>query len=288
MLIETDILGRIENELILNIEGLGFRVFIREISFATQIIQQHHLHQQQTEEEAASNDEVPGFEDIIEGDESDCSNSHTEYRIQQQSHGKETRLSQEKVNSNSNDGDRNDQLDGPNVEASINSASRTKTLMCSQNERSAEVFKRITSFRGASAEGSKSQNTEASVQEPPGFERRAMSSQDPRNCLEANAGNCLDTFNPNLDIQDNSHANKEPKNGTEKVKATYVKAAKFREATKNHEMQQSISSTADDSTGKIAKEAERIGKILGLTVIQSKKADAKRAPSVKKNKKPLN
>jgi len=53
-------------------------------------------------------------------------------------------------------------------------------------------------------------------------------------------------------------------------------------------LQQNSSSNSDDSVGKIAKEAERIGKILGLTVIQSKKADAKRAPSVKKNKTSLN
>jgi len=282
LLIETSFLRRIDDELILNIEDLGFRVFVREISSATQITQKPFLHHQQPieDEDAASNDEVPGFEDLDEGGESDTGTRQTVHRDEQENHGEAVRMSQENSSPNSNSGNRIEQPEDSAVGTSINSISRTKTVMCSQNERSAEIINRILSSRGVRIDGSKSQNTEESVQEPPGFERRDMLSQDPRNCSVANAGDCLDAHNSTtepLDVQVPSRVNKEPNKESNSGNAN----------TQHPKLQQSSSNTSEDSVGRIAKEVERIGKVLGLTVVQNKKTVTKRALSLKKVKKPL-
>ena len=62
---------------------------------------------------------------------------------------------------------------------------------------------------------------------------------------------------------------------------------KYSEVVKQQRVQQCSLNTSDDSVQKIAREAERIGKILGLTVVQNEKAVANRTTSLKKNKRPL-
>ena len=64
ILIETDILAFIEDDFILTIEDLGFRMHVREISPAGAIIQNASNDSSHIDEDIESNNEVPGFEDV--------------------------------------------------------------------------------------------------------------------------------------------------------------------------------------------------------------------------------
>jgi len=82
LLIETDILVRIDDEFILTIEDLGFRVLVREISHASQFFQKPLHFNNQQEEDDASNDGIPGFEDIETGCDSEVGSKQAEVMIE--------------------------------------------------------------------------------------------------------------------------------------------------------------------------------------------------------------
>ena len=302
MLIETDILRRIEEEFIFNIEDLGFRVVVREISLAAQMVQKSHQFQfqQQPYEDAASNDGVPGFEDVEEGSDSDSGNVQTvhiseatpnhdaHHYLEQKTHGQMMKMTQAKLRSNSNSNNETEQSEGAAEGASINSASRTKTAMFSQNEGSDGVLNRMLASRSNMANESKGQSTEESMQEPPGFERRVVLAQDPSQFPEVNADNCLVTYNPNpepIGLQENSCENHVPK--VDNANVGDGKIPNCSKVIKAQKTQQCSSSSAEGSVQKIAKEVERIGNILGLTVVQNEKINANKVTRLKKTKKPV-
>jgi len=186
------------------------------------------------------------------------------------------------LQANQNSNCETEQSEGDTEEASINSDSRTKTAMFSQNEGSAGVFNRMLESRGVMANESKDWSTEETMQEPPGFERRVALSQDPSQVPERNANNCVATPNSSLepkDVQEDSYGKNASKvdnidDGTEKI-------TKCSKGIKAKETQQCSCNSAEDSIQKITKEVDRIGKILGLTVVQN----ANRPTSLKTTKK---
>jgi len=62
ILIATDHFHRIEDETLLCLEDLGYRIIVKEIGPCTQVIQ-HKLNPNDTSKEASTRD-FPGFEDI--------------------------------------------------------------------------------------------------------------------------------------------------------------------------------------------------------------------------------
>ena len=64
LLIEAEILSFIEEDFILTIEDLGFRVHVREVSLAGSVIQVAKAGHSLDDEDAESNCDVPRFEDI--------------------------------------------------------------------------------------------------------------------------------------------------------------------------------------------------------------------------------
>jgi len=170
MLIETDILRRIEDEFIFNIEDLGFRIVVKEISLAPQVVQKTHkfqFHQQQYED-AASNDGVPGFEDVESGSESDSGNVQTvhiseeapNHDFEQKNHVRMLQRTQAKLRSNSNSNKEVEQSEGAAEGASMNTDSRTKTAMFSQNEGSDGVLNRVLASRSNMVNENQGQSTE--------------------------------------------------------------------------------------------------------------------------------
>jgi len=138
------------------------------------------------------------------------------------------------------------------------------------------------------ANESKGRSTEESMQEPPGFERRAALTQGPSQLPEVNDNNCLDTPNSNLEpreVQEDSCENHVPK--VDNVHDGADKIPKCSKGIKAQETQQCSCSSAEGSIQKIAKEVDRIGKILGLTVVQNEKINANRATRLKTTKKPV-
>jgi len=146
LLIETNILVRIDDDFILTLGDLRFRVIVREIGPASQILQRPHFSNPHPKEVADSNDELPGFGDIEKVCESDADSGKEGQMIEDRSiegvqlhHGNEHMVTQ----LNSNFGKGSEQPEIEEAADSINSVTRTKTANFSQNERSYEVIRGI-------------------------------------------------------------------------------------------------------------------------------------------------
>jgi len=126
------------------------------------------------------------------------------------------------------------------------------------------------------------------MNEPPGFERRAVLAQDPSKFPEVNADNCIVNYNPNpepIGVPENSCENLVPRAHNANVGDGKVPAGS--KLIKAQGTQQVSSSSAEGSVQKIAKEIERIGNILGLKVVQNEKINTKKDTRLKTTKKPV-
>jgi len=117
LLIETNILVRIDDDFIFTLGDLGFRVIVREIGPAYQSVQcSHH-----SGEDAHSNGEIPGFEDIEQDDETDEDKDRARQMTKDDSsaathhdHGEKHRITWSHSNSNSKSGNKDEE---PETEA---------------------------------------------------------------------------------------------------------------------------------------------------------------------------
>jgi len=287
MLIQTNILRRIEDEIIFHIEDLGFRIVVKELSLVSPVLlKAHNFFHVQQDEDAASNEGVPGFEDVESGSEADSGMVQTarmnedisNHNLEQKNPDHVLKRTQAELitNSNSNKEVEVEQSEEAARNASMNTDSRTKTAIFSQNEGSVGVLNRVLASRSIMLNDNAGQSIEESMTEPPGFERRDVLTQDPSKSIKVNADNCIAKFNSNnesVEVQEASGENREPRthntnDGAEKIHAEN-KLNKVKGA------QQTSSSSTEGSVQRIAKEIERIGNILGLKVVQNGKLIAK-------------
>jgi len=214
LLIETDILSHIEKSFILNIEDLGFRVHVREVSIAVPIIQNAKTGRSLVDDDVASNGEVPGFEDLVLSTASKDAVALSDREVQndqieERKHPVKNR-SGIGYNSNSNPGEANEEPMLESQDVSINSDTRTKTSHFTNIECSKEVLMILnqelplkTADEGLMINDERSMGEEESAQEPPGFEiiRREKKSNTLMAAMgehEATHSNChvLDQIEP--------------------------------------------------------------------------------------------
>ena len=181
LLIETDILSHIERSFILNIEDLGFRVHVRELSLSVPTIQNVKTSRALVDEDVDSNGEVPGFEDLILSTASKDADARSDREVQHDqiegsNHPVENRSGIRK-NSNSNLGKANDDSMLEAQDVDINSDTRTKTAQFTNNECSEEIMMNLnhalplmTAEEGLMINDGELVGKEESAQEPPGFE----------------------------------------------------------------------------------------------------------------------
>jgi len=179
LLIETNILVRIDDDFIFTLGDLGFRVIVRKIGPAFQTLQRPYFSSRHSDEVADSNGEIPGFEDIEKVGETDANSGKEDQTIEDglveathHDHGKEHRVA--RANSKFGNG-----CEEPAIEKaadSIHSTTRTKTAIFSQSERLDEVAKGYThlSSLGPVIKEVHNVSIEESPQEPPSFENRAV------------------------------------------------------------------------------------------------------------------
>ena len=177
MLVETDILFFIENDFVLTIEELGYRVVVREIGSVSQVLQQAKQIETHHAEDTDSTKGVLGFEDIEENVNPQDGNGSEDQRfpvcLDEDMDGNNQPADQ--VNSNSNFKKRNEGPVCAMPAISINSATRTKTANLSNEESSVEVIKKYTYLDALRLDGKGllEGDDEESIQEPPGFEKSA-------------------------------------------------------------------------------------------------------------------
>jgi len=166
VLIVTDILRTIHCDLILNIEDLGYRILIREISQAVQAIQTVQTSpSSQSMEAMDSNNGVLGFEDI----EDDVAFADM---AQDDSRRLDTVATEDEVVKETEDVSNEDKQANGSPGDSLNSTTRTRTANFSQNGYSEEIFKifQHAPFLGLGAEY---QQPEHHAYQPSGFQTSA-------------------------------------------------------------------------------------------------------------------
>jgi len=298
ILIQTDILRRIEDEIIFHIEDLGFRIVVKELSLVSPVLQKaHNLYfHVQHDEDAASNEGVPGFEDVESGSEADSGMMQTvhmsedtpNHDLEQENPDHVLKRTQAELITNSNSNKEVEQPEEAAEGASMNTDSRTKTAVFSQNEGSDGIRNRMLASRSIMVNEIAGQSTEESLIEPPGFERRVVLAQDPSKFPVVNADNCIENFNSNpepIGVQETYDENRVTR--TQNANAGDGKIPAENKLIKTQGAQQTSSSSTEGSVQKIAKEIERIGNILGLKVVQNGKINANKDMRLKTTKKPL-
>ena len=303
LLVETNVLSSIERNLIIQIEDLGYRVHVREVSSIMTVTPEAKQNSVRLEEAVDSNHEVPGFDDVamqvestdeeIEGDQGNCNDQSENHH-----HPEDGRRS---IRSNSNSN-----LEGGNEEPvlevqeeDINSDTRTKTASLINNECSEDVFmnaKKAAALRkeeeGLMINAEQDMEEEDSIQVPPGFGPvdRVQSSRP----LKAAAKEHNRPYSK-------SHG-KDPRTITASGENNRVIEARRSAQTSNKGNQKGNQSPRDnkkkgkiqppaessdswDSCDRLANEALQIGELLGIKVIRNKKvALAELAESIGKKK----
>ena len=173
LLIETDILSYIEDDIVLMIEDMGFRVSIKEANSTYPVTQGFKIPRSHLNEDVVSNGEVPGFEDLANSPAATDApaislggNNHNSERI---NCCERSYLNSKMVNEESTRGAK---------EASADTNSRTKTVQLTHNVDSDEMvmhsskLKKSTADLGAAVLNSDEE--EESPREPPGFEKRGI------------------------------------------------------------------------------------------------------------------
>ena len=281
MLIETDVLLFIEKEIILRIEELGYKVIIREVGSVSQIIQQVQQVSISQAEDTDSNKDVIGFEDIEDNMDPYAGNERGEQGspIGQQATMEDSHQIAGQLNSNLNFETRNEGTVCAMPASSINSTTRTKTANLSNDEGSVEVIKKYTYLEALRLEGKKQQDDEVeeSLQEPPGFEVSAHNKKAGMNdcaiihqckpCgMECNTREDTDA----VGLGNISRSTKLPVKSSQNIHS--------QDHIGRNSKSKCTQEKSEDSICKIAKEAEEIGKALGVTVIQHEKTTLRRDP----------
>jgi len=153
--------------------------------------------------------------------------------------------------------------------SSINSATRTKTANLSNDECSVEVIKKYTYLEALRLEDKRQQEEEAeeSLQEPPGFEVKTHNDcaiiSKPRG-MDCNSRERLGAAG----FGNSSRSTKLPVKAAQNIQS--------QDYIGRNSKSKGSQEKSEDSICKIAKQAEEIGKALGVTVIQHEKTTQRR------------
>ena len=309
LLIETDILSNIERSLILQIEELGYRVHVKEVSSimsATMETKQNKV-QLEEEEDVESNQEIPGFDDVDVQKESTNAEVKGKQVNQEDQlvnhHHTEDDRSSSKSNSNSNSNAEgvNQETILEGQEEDINSDTRTKTALLLNNECSEDVIMNVKKAaalrkgeRSLMINDEQAKGEDDSVQVPPGFgpaemtlssrpSKKAMKCdyRTQRMCRENNQRTTLDNGDNNQ-VSEGRRPTQLPKDGNQKGNLSS-------QSNVRKEKEQPPAECASgtwDSCERLANEALHIGEILGIKVIKNKQAAIEEiAKSIGKKKK---
>jgi len=291
ILIETDILAFIEVDIVLRLEELGFRVHVREVSYQG-VIHGANCVSPKSREENESNNNVPGFEDLdshieIVQDKSSLGCDIHNRVVEEQQHYGLKGISDEKMISNSNFTKAIEESGHDFQSGQNNSDTRTKTAHFSSHECSEEVDNLVISSQLlplrtgevlGNTKGTGMLNEEVVAQEPPGFESRI------------NIGSCHNTkalIEGNLGSQANSQevSPVEPPGFELRAEAVNTKSSEQRSKRDLGSEQQTIQDnqretncsdhsarSGKNSCEQLAKEALRIGQLLGIRVVRHEQA----------------
>ena len=288
VLIETDRLSFIEDDFILHIEDLGYRVHVKEVVSAGVVHQNVTSPQAQEDENIESNSEVPGFEDVAKSaaQEIDGAQSEHDFYPTAIAGGNQAAITDKEegeVNSNlnSNFTKENEGPEGEKHMASLNSNTRTKTAHFSLNEDSGEVMaaaKQMMPFKTVEkendAQGMLAVNAEESTQEPPGFELRSRTQKTPTLMHETSNQAAVQTNDHGVDpILPPGFETREinARRPDQALKSGILNEDQG-EKNSNEEPENQQGTNSVDSCEKLAREALHIGQLLGIKVVRNEKA----------------
>jgi len=316
ILIETDILSFIENDCILHIEELGFRVHVREVSSMGVVIQDKTTVKANREEDVQSNGGIPGFEDLENSSDSMAQTANADQEVDNSRASMDQRANvDQEVHHNMIEGhiprlpenredSRNVTKQGEeplmdDLADSINSTTRTKTACFSHNVCSDEVMMNSNPrvlgndaerrpFKDVTAE-----EVEKAGQEPPGFEVESIGNQK---ICHTN----MTLMHEHMDSHSNGHESGpiEPpgfeatgsiigdRRTAQNSKKGLIKGDKGSRGNNCSKIFKSKNGTDSvDTCEKLAKEALHIGQMLGIKVVRHEKAAVARlAESMRKQK----
>jgi len=273
VLVATKTFKFIEGEVILSIEYGGYRVFIREAGTVSQVRSPPLQRIMSNMEDNDSNQEVPGFEDLADMEESNSNQQPWKEQAEGKSKGGDSPLS----NSNSNSkaiGNTGINYGG----LKDDSNSKTKTVSFSQNGLSEELLKVSQKPRLAAKVTAEDQGVE--VQAPPGFGNRKSNDEVGSIISKPNSKDKLDcVLSTDMGADINSQNSLDEPPGFEKLKEKGRNRLKTKPThsrtgtTKQLEASTSSSYTNEttESMLKAAHESIQVGELLGVRVIGNKK-----------------
>ena len=282
--IETDILAFIEDDIILNIEGLGFRVHIREVSCPGSIKENNRARADY--EDSNSDNEVQGFEDVEQH------NQKEEESPQSENHTHEHTFMNQKQNQDMFTTPQKDYSNCPKVAEQAEEESgkeenmsntRTKPAQICSHECSEEIQMCLNSSVPLAMEGMgrKNQkptsfNEEETAQGPPGFEKRinADSSGAPKalisGCADTSTNSQEESMPPGFEKR--SAETKTQTAGQIEPNKLDIEGQALQDNHTNVESAEIKDQNGMNSCEILAKEALRIGQILGIKVVRNEKA----------------
>jgi len=299
LLIETDIMSCIEEHVILNIEDLGYRIYVKEVNTtglgtqASQPCKPHHV-----TEDVQSNYEVPGFEDVITPQavqSNDVVHGRSYSPSANQEHEGRKHSGEEENNSKFEQGD-----EGPNMEYQHGgnvSFTRTKIAQLSNNEYSEEVLMMANQLEPEQLRQQEKPkmsvqqiNEESSIQEPPGFERKNLDLREnatvKRRLITADSQPNMVQGTRSEQSKEAAHDNSGEGRKSVQLRQEIITVDQGKQANRSSISPKARSTTnSSDSCEKLAQEALRIGQALGIKVVSHEKAVVERLKeSIRKKK----
>uniref|UniRef100_A0A7C9AUC6 Uncharacterized protein n=1 Tax=Opuntia streptacantha TaxID=393608 RepID=A0A7C9AUC6_OPUST len=255
--IATNILQKINSEVLLSLGSCGYRIIITEAEVVTQVgslCNKTGIHKEM--------DHVPGFEDIEDIEESENDNIHTGNQVQA---GEEE---DELANSNSKVGKAQESPRSNESRQVTPSLTRTKTVSFSIIGDSEEIRKATHHLRSLAAQDSKEGSSPIS-QPPPGFEFESQNSPVAAKA-QTNNGMVFPSGNSEQDQQEDVNVDEVPPSKRELMKEP---------ASSNS------TEVTSESLKQLAHKSLQFGEILGVKVIGDYEAAVSRTTKpLKKNR----